>query len=143
MIILILLTAAFAATSIKTIFSYITSLVFRQPYEEPYLLAALVSQFNVADTKTNRSIGMGIQYTLGLLFVLVFQALLNTGVITLSYPAVLLYGAAIGIISILGWLFMYMRAGSRPEMNSLGYYTQLFMANIVFAFTMAGCYSIL
>jgi hypothetical protein len=143
MIILILLTAAFAATSIKTIFSYVTSLLFRQPYEEPYLLAALVSQFNVADTNTNRFIGRGIEYTLGLLFVLIFQALLTTGLLPLSYEGILLYGAAIGIISILGWLFMYMRAGSRPEMNSLGYYTQLFMANIVFAFTVAGCYRII
>lgn len=143
MIVLILLTAAFAATSLKTIFSYITSLVFRQAYEEPYLLAALVSQFNVSDTTTNRTIGRGIQYTTGIVFVLGFQTLLTLGWLTLSYHCILLYGAILGILSILGWLFMYMQAGSKPQMNYIGYYTQLFMANIVFAFVMAGCYMIL
>lgn len=143
MILLILLTAAFAATSIKTIFSYITSVAFRQPYEEPYLLAALISQFNVADNTTNRHIGRGIEYSLGLLFVLIFQALLTTGWLTLSYDSVMLYGTGIGIISIVGWLFLFMQAGSHPQMNTVGYYTQLFIANIVFAFTMAGCYVII
>lgn len=143
MILLILLTAAFAATTLKTIFSFVTSELFRQPYQEPYLLAALVSHFNVRDTKTNRYIGVVIQYALGLLFVLGFQALLNTGWMTLTYDSILLYGALIGILSIVGWLFMFMQARSRPQMNSYGYYTQLFMAHIVFAFTMAGCYMII
>ena len=143
MILLILLTAAFAATTLKTIFSFVTSEMFRQPYQEPYLLAALVSHFNVRDTKTNRYIGIGIQYTMGLLFVLGFQALLNTGYMTLTYNSILLYGVIIGIFSIIGWLFMFMQARSKPKMNSYGYYAQIFMAHIVFAFTMAGCYVII
>ena len=143
MILLILLTTAFAATTLKTIFSFVTSEMFRQPYQEPYLLAALVSHFNVRDTKTNRYIGIGIQYTMGLLFVLGFQALLNTGYMTLTYNSILLYGVIIGILSIIGWLFMFMQARSKPKMNSYGYYTQIFMAHIVFAFTMAGCYVII
>ncbi len=143
MILLILLTAAFAATTLKTIFSFATSELFRQPYQEPYLLAALVSHFNVRDTKTNRLIGFIIQYTCGLLFVIGFQALLNTGLMTLSLDNILLYGAFIGVLSIVGWLFMFMQARSKPQMNSYGYYTQLFAAHIVFAFTMAGCYLII
>ncbi len=143
MILLILLTAAFAATSLKTIFSYITSEMFHQPYQEPYLLAALVSHFNVKDTKTNRYIGLGVQYAIGLLFVLGFQAALNTGLITLSYDSILLYGALIGLLSIVGWLFMFMQARSKPQMNSYGYYTQLFVGHIVFAFVMAGCYIVI
>ncbi len=140
MILLILLTAAFAATSIKTIFSYVTSVMFRQPYQEPYLLAALVSHFNVADNNTNRRIGSLIQYGLGLLFVLGFQAALSAGWLSLTYDGVLIYGALIGFLSIVGWLFMFMQAQSKPQMNSYGYYTQLLVAHIVFAFTMAGCY---
>ena len=143
MILLILLTAAFAATTLKTIFSFATAQFFRQPYQEPYLLAALVSHFNVSDTKTNRYIGVGIQYVLGLLFVIGFQAMLNTGWMTLSYDSILLYGTLIGILSMIGWLFMFMQAQSKPQMNTYGYYTQLFIANIVFAFTMAGCYMII
>ena len=143
MILLILLTAAFAATTLKTIFSFVTSEMFRQPYQEPYLLAALVSHFNVRDTQTNRYIGIAVQYTMGLLFVLGFHALLNTGWMTLTYNSILLYGALIGILSIIGWLFMFMQARSRPQMNSYGYYTQIFIAHIVFAFTMAGCYVII
>ena len=143
MIILILLTAAFAATTLKTIFSYVTSLVFHQPYQEPYLLASLVSHFNVKDSTTNRNIGLGIEYSIGLLFALGFQAMLNKGLLTLSYDSVFLYGTIIGILSILVWLFMFMQARNRPQMNSIGYYTQLFVANIIFAFTMAGCYIII
>ena len=140
MIILILLTAAFAATTIKTIFSYITSLVFRQPYDEPYLLAALVSHFNVSDSTTNRKIGRGIQYSIGLLFVFGFQAMLKTGLLTLSYKCILIYGTIIGILSIIGWGFIFVQAQSKPQMNPIGYYSQLFIANLVFAFTVAGSY---
>ena len=143
MTLLILLTAAFAATTLKTIFSYFTSVVFNQPYVEPYLLAALVSHFNVSDTTTNRNIGRFIQYTMGLFFVIGFQILYTKGWLTLSYDSILIYGAVIGLLSIIGWLFLYIQAGSKPQMNYIGYYTQLFIANIVFAFTMAGCYIII
>ncbi|MCF6129604.1 hypothetical protein L1S35_07965 [Flavobacterium sp. AS60] len=143
MILLILLTAAFAATALKTIFSYATAQLFRQPYQEPYLLAALVSHFNVSDTKTNRYIGISIQYFLGLLCVIGFQALLSNGLMTLTYDSILIYGSLIGILSMIGWLFIFMQARSKPQMNVYGYYTQLFMANIVFAFAMAGCYIII
>lgn len=143
MVLLILLTAAFAATSIKTIFSYITSVVFRQPYQEPYLLAALVSHFTIADNRTNRIIGSVIQYVLGLLFVLGFHAALTAGWLTMSYNSIFVYGAIIGLLSIVGWLFMFMQARSRPIMNTYGYYTQLLAAHVVFAFTMAGCYMII
>lgn len=143
MILLLLITVAFAATTFKTIFNFVTSELFHQPYQEPYLLATLVSHFNVDDTKTNRLIGSGIQYSMGLLFVIAFQGLLNSGWITLSYHSILLYGTFIGILSMLGWLFIFMQARSKPQMNSYGYYTQLFMGNIVFAFTVAGCYMII
>ncbi|WP_136152422.1 hypothetical protein [Flavobacterium sangjuense] len=106
-------------------------------------MSALVRHFNVSDTKTNRYIGVGIQYVLGLLCVIGFQAMLNTGLMTLSYDSILIYGSLIGILSMIGWLFIFMQARSKPQMNVYGYYTQLFMANIVFAFTMAGCYMII
>mgnify|MGYP001557511371 CR=1 FL=1 len=143
MILLILLTAAFAATSLKTIFSYITSEMFRQPLQEPYLLAGLISHFNVLDTKTNRNIGLGVQYALGFLFVIVFQALLTKGLLTLDFDSILLYGAITGLLSIIGWALMFMKARSKPQMNPIGYYSLLFTGHIVFAFTMAGCYIII
>ncbi|MCF6132499.1 hypothetical protein [Flavobacterium wongokense] len=143
MILLILLTAAFAATSLKTIFSYVTSEMFHQPFQEPYLLAAVISHFNVLDTKTNRRIGLGVQYAMGFLFVIVFQALLANGWMTLSYENILLYGSLIGIFSILFWAFLFVKSQSRPQMNAAGYYSLLFAGHIVFAFAMAGCYIII
>lgn len=138
----IIIIATLAATSLMTPFSYLTAWLLKQPYKEPFLLAVLLNYFHVIDTKTNKVIGWLLHYVLGLLFVGAFQILLSGGWATLSWSSALLYGAVIGVIGILGWQLMFMLAPKTPRMNYIGYYAQLFIAHLVFALTMVGCYKL-
>lgn len=125
-----------------TLFSYLIAWLLKQPYKEPFLLAVLLNYFHVIDSKTNKVIGWVLHYVLGLLFVVAFQILLNVGWAKITWGSAILYGAVIGVIGILGWQLMFMLAPKTPRMNYAGYYAQLFIAHLVFAFTMVGCYKL-
>lgn len=132
--------AAIMATTLMTLFSYMIALLAAQPFKEPFLLAVLLNKFKVTDNTTNRAIGWILHYVLGLLFVLLFEVLLQLKWLSVSWSSALIYGLVIGIMGILGWIILFQITDKKPKMNYAGYYTQLFIAHVIFAFTMVACY---
>jgi len=132
--------ATFMATTLMTLFSYMVALLVAQPFKEPFLLAVLLNKFKVTDNTTNRVIGWILHYVLGLLFVLFFEVLLQMKWLSISWSSALIYGVVIGILGILGWKILFHVTNKKPKMNYTGYYTQLFIAHVIFAFTMVACY---
>lgn len=137
---LLLLIAAFAATTQMTIFSYVIAKVFNQPYDEPFLLALLLNRLNVNNSTINRYVGWVLHYALGLVFVIGFQLLVNIGWMGITWISALIYGVVIGIIGISGWQFMFKLCQKQPKMDCVGFYIQLFFAHILFSFVMVLCY---
>lgn len=132
--------ATIMATTLMTLFSYTVAWIVGQPFREPFLLAVLLNKFKVTDNTTNRVIGWILHYVLGWLFVLFFEVVLQLKWLSVSWSSALIYGVVIGIMGILGWKILFRVTNKKPKMNYTGYYTQLFIAHVIFAFTMVACY---
>lgn len=138
-----LIIATLTATSLMTLFSYVVSWMFGQPFKEPLLLAILLNNLHLADNTINRVLGWILHYLLGLVFVIGFEFIINAGWGGINADTAMVYGASIGLIGIIGWQVMFNLSNKKPSMDYIGYYMQLFIAHIVFAFTTVGTYKIL
>lgn len=132
--------AAFIATSLMTLFSYSVALLSGQPFREPFLLAVLMDRFKASDATANRVLGWVLHYVLGLFFVLCFEMLLHMRWLFINWNSALIYGALIGVLGILGWKMLFRFTDKKPAMNYTGYYTQLFIAHVIFSLSMVGTY---
>lgn len=138
---LTLLTTTLAATTLMTLFSYVTAGLLKQPYKKPFLLAALLSYFNMNNNRMNRMLGWLMHYTIGFLFVLVFDFLLKAGILTATWKSALLFGTVMGIIGVTVWHTMFDLSKEKRHMDYKRYYIQLFLAHLLFAFVMVICFS--
>jgi len=141
--ILQILIATIAATSLMTLFSYAVSAAAREVFKEPLLLMYVLSFLHIqAPPKTKSILAWILHYFIGLLFVLGYYILWNYGIMEVSWWSTFILATCIGGIGILGWMFLFNLIDHRPTINYKGYYTQLFIAHIIFSITVFIVYSI-
>ena len=128
------------ATSMMTLFSYITAWIFKEPFKEPQLLASLLEIFHFYSKRINHILGWLLHYMIGLLFILLYLFLKDKGWMAINLKSSLLYGAIIGFTGILGWFIMFKLSLFRPKMTYWLYYTQLFFAHLIFAVSILFCH---
>lgn len=129
--------AALAATTAMTLFSYFVSASFRKLYEEPLLLQYVMTRFSIQlETQEKAAAAWVIHYLIGLLFVWVYCCVARS----YSWTNALVFGSVIGIVGIAGWKIMFRLSGKPPQTDAGGYYLQLFIAHLVFAFTTIATY---
>lgn len=128
------------ATSLMTAFSYLTATLFREPWKEPLLLGFLIANRNAAIEESHRVAGWVLHYVIGIAFVVLFKIGIWRDWYDMSWTVAVVYGVVIGCIGILSWKLMFRLSRQNPPMHFTGYYTQLFLAHLVFAFTVVGCY---
>lgn len=138
-----ILTAAFTATTIMTLFSYVISWMSRQPFKEPLLLAVLLHNFNSAGSAVNKILGWVLHYMIGLAFSLGFHFLLYAGWTGLNPDSALVYGILTGTIGMAGWYCMFHFSSTQPVMDYRAFYMQLFIAHLFFSFSLVGTLSLL
>jgi len=132
----IILLAAFAATSLMTLFSYIVSESFRKLYKEPLLLQYLMSAWHLELSAFAKKVaGWGIHYLIGIVFVAGYYLLWRFRLYEINWTSAVLFGSIIGIIGIIGWLVMFSLTAHKPKIDFKGYYLQLFVAHLIFGIT--------
>ena len=134
--------AAIAGTSLMTLFSYAVALLFGQPYKEPLLLAFLLERLQQQRTVWNNIAAWVLHYGIGAFFVTGFHLLQQRGGEMATWPGAVVFGATIGLIGMAGWFCMFRISRQWPAMNYPGYYIQLFVAHLVFAFAVVGVYKL-
>jgi hypothetical protein len=140
----IILLSAFAATSLMTIFSYAVSASFRKLYKEPLLLQYILSRLNIELNEIPKRIAAwSLHYAIGVVFALGFHLAVLSGITKNIWLLGACYGILIGIMGIIGWNIMFAIAGQPQKTDSLGYYTQLFTAHLLFALTVTVIYEYL
>jgi hypothetical protein len=131
--VILLLVVAFIATSAMTIFSYVISASFKELYKEPLLLKYILVKINVSVSDNLKEVlAWVIHYAIGFLFVLSYYFLWKLGIIHLTVLNGLYIGAISGIIAIISWIIMFRLSGFNRKATDKGYYTQLFIAHIIF-----------
>jgi hypothetical protein len=139
--IVVIVIAAFAATSAMTIFSYILSDAFRKLYKEPLLLEYLIAGMHLNISTAAKKISAWlIHYLIGLFFVWTYFFLFEKGWYTISWRSGIIFGCIIGIIGIIGWRIMFALSPRKVPVRLSEYFLQLFLAHLIFAFTTIGVY---
>jgi len=129
-----IITSTIAATSVMTLFSYAVSASARELYKEPVLLGYILKVFGIEVKLPVRiTLGWILHYLIGLTFVIAYHFLWTYKIFEMSWSTALLFGAISGIIGIISWIIMFASAPKKPDINLPGYYTQLFVAHVIFA----------
>ncbi|MDR7370206.1 hypothetical protein [Flavobacterium aquidurense] len=135
-IILQILTASIAATSVMTLFSYAISASARELYKEPVLLTYILTALRLKISKNLKTIyGWLLHYLIGLCFVIGYHFLWWNEFLEISWAASILLGVLSGIIGIISWIILFEIIPQKPNIDYKGYYTQLFVAHIIFGVT--------
>lgn len=133
--------AALASTTTMTIFSYIVSNSFRKLYKEPILLQYVLLRLKAdIPSPAKQVIAWTIHYAIGLLFVIAFEFIHFQLETKISWYSALIFGSLIGIVGIIGWEIMFHLTNKPHPTDRPGYYTQLFIAHLIFAITTATVY---
>jgi hypothetical protein len=128
-----ILISSIAATSVMTLFSYIVSASVRELYKEPVLLTYILTRFHIeVSLKTKRVLAWLLHYIIGAFFVIIYHYLWRYNVVEFSWRIALLFGAISGIVGILGWMVLFKIIPQKPNIDFKGYYTQLFVAHVIF-----------
>lgn len=141
--ILKVLLATIAGTSVMTAFSYFLSESFNKLWKEPVLLNLVISKSKIELTPERTNIfGWAIHYTIGLAFVLAYNWIWTTTEVDPTWFCGLIFGIISGFIGIISWYFLFKLPDEKPKIKFKHYYLQLFIAHILFAFTVISVYKI-
>lgn len=140
-ILLQIICATIAATSVMTLFSYIVSESARKLYKEPVLLTYLLHSFKVEiSAGTKVVLAWLLHYIIGLIFVIIYHFLWYYGIVEMSWLVALILGVVSGIVGILGWMLLFEIVPQKPNIDFKGYYIQLLVAHIFFGITAYAVY---
>jgi len=140
-ILLQIICATIAATSVMTLFSYIVSESARKLYKEPVLLTYLLHSFKVeVSAGTKVVLAWLLHYIIGLIFVIIYHFLWYYGIVEMSWLVALLLGVVSGIVGVLGWMLLFEIVPQKPNIDFKGYYIQLLVAHIFFGITAYAVY---
>ncbi|KAF2517148.1 hypothetical protein [Flavobacterium foetidum] len=135
-IILQIFAAAFAATTVMTMFSYAVSKSAREIYKEPVLLAYVLKSVQLKSaTMVHFIMGWILHYLIGLGFVVAYHILWQHNIVAFNWIGAYLLGAISGVIGIIGWVILFSLQKQQPNIDFKGYYIQLFFAHVIFGAT--------
>jgi hypothetical protein len=129
-----LVASATAGTTMMTLFSYLVSIAADKNFSEPEHLGTMIHRFMPGESKkATQMAGWGAHYAVGLLFVLAYGELWQTGKIKKTISNGLILGALSGALAVLVWKATLKAHPAPPWMDFTKFYLQLVPAHIVFA----------
>lgn len=129
-----LVASAAAGTTMMTLFSYLVSMAADKNFSEPEHLGTMIHRFMPGEAKKATQLaGWGAHYAVGLLFVLAYQELWQTGKIKKTMTNGLILGAVSGTLAVLVWKATLKAHPAPPWIDFTKFYLQLVPAHIVFA----------
>lgn len=131
------LPAAFAGTTLMTLFSHVCGRVSGNNFNEPSLLNELLetSRSRMTPSSGNEVWGWLIHYGIGLIMALWIWAMYHFS----GWGRALYVGFGLGllggVIGLIGWYFLFLIHRDPPETNLKGFAIQLLAAHVIFGGT--------
>lgn len=121
------------STLVMTAFSYICGYVSGNQFREPELLNQLVATSSIPVNPHKKGLtGWFIHLVLGFFFGLILKLVYNYLDWNNLFLFIISFGAAAGILGILGWHIMFNLNPNPPDTDLKNFYLQLIVAHIVF-----------
>ena len=123
------------ATSIMTLFSYLITDTENKNFSEPELLAKIEKKKLAASKQFALPAGWITHYMVGVLMTLFFDITWQQFKIKSTFHRGIISGFLGGLIAMGSWRLLFAALPKRSAKYYKKFYTQLFIAHIVFAFT--------
>lgn len=129
-----ILTGGIIATSLMTLFSYLAARIMSRQFREPQLLNILIKRSSKIPLSPGKKSPAGwiIHYSIGWLFVFLFDLIWKFTELEPSLLSGALLGFIFGFIGISGWKIMFYLNPDPPELDFRKFYFQLIIAHIIF-----------
>lgn len=142
------LIAGIAGTFLMTLFMDAASLLTRYNFHVPSILGTMVTMETkpsgkVSDSAVSKTWGYILHYAIGIFFTIVYQNLLQTGMISGSYGYTLLFGAIAGLVAIIFWYFFLKLHPLAPVVHLRLYLLFIFLGHLLFAAGMSTTFKVL
>ncbi|RAV28632.1 hypothetical protein [Sinomicrobium soli] len=137
-----LILTGIVSTSVMTLFSYVYARLRFSVFKEPELLNILIRNSSKIPFTPGRNSALGwvLHYTIGMIFVWIFDLLLQAGLITFSMAISVVYGISIGVIGVFAWLLMFALSNNPPRIRYGEFFVHLLLAHLLFAVSMGLIY---
>lgn len=130
------------AVTLMSGFSSLWSDIVDDNFREHDLLSHIFTKGSIPTFSINQwLIGWSIHIFLGAFFLAGYEVLWNLTGVMRSFIWSLIFGVIIGILGIIGWMFMFNLCKDKPQINYSHYYIHLLFAHLVFSLTAYGIYS--
>ncbi len=134
-----IIVSGISATILMTIFSYVISIIFKKQYREPVLLIEIIKKIipSISPNKTTL-IAWSIHFIIGITFVILYYILESLNIFSFNPIVAITLGIFSGIIAIINWNILF-KVSQHHKKKDVGYYSQLFLAHIIFAYCAVFC----
>ncbi len=134
--VILIICSAIVGTTVMTLFSYLVSKSFNKLYKEPILLKYVLERTHVSiSSNLTLFLGWFLHYVIGILFVVIYHFIWMNRWMEISIFHSFILGFASGLVGIVAWRFMFAVSDSESKVDMKGYFFQLVIAHILFAFT--------
>lgn len=124
--------AGVAGTTAMTLYSYVLSELKNKNFKEPRLLATLLYRLLPLKKDSSGVTGWLLHYSVGILFALIYNAILRKRRIQNPAAQGAMIGAVSGIAAVLIWETSFRLHPAPPAVDYKRYYGQLVIAHIIF-----------
>lgn len=133
------------SVGVMTVFTYIVSALWDKRFGQPELLTQLVnsSKLMKGSKPQGKWIGWVLHYAFGGVFLFGYVYLRALFELPVTFLWGLGYGCFAGILGILGWMSLFKFHHDPPFVDRNAFYTQLFLAHIIFSLTLSLLYLLL
>lgn len=135
--------AGVAATSIMTGFSYAVSALAHENFKEPRLLSLFIKRFTAVRHPLLHFSGWPVHYALGLVWAGVYTLCIRRNQKEASAEKALAFGLFSGATGVMIWRVMFRKHPHPPQTAHGKFYSQLFLAHILFALSLEKTLSVL
>ncbi|MDB5010209.1 MAG: hypothetical protein JWQ06_998, partial [Mucilaginibacter sp.] len=121
-------------TTFMTLFSHMIGDFEKENFSEPNLLSQLFDRLVPGQTeKISKVVGWNAHFLIGILFALAYVELWDAQKLKPTVKNGILLGGISGVIAIAVWKTTFKMHPAPPGINFKKYYTQLWVAHVVFA----------
>ncbi len=132
-----ILLPSIVATSVMTLFSYLIARSAKSNFSEPALLAKIERKKLDISKPFSLPAAWATHYSVGILMVLLFNIIWRTFNIKQINQRILISSLLGGGIAIVSWRFLFTMLTRRSSSYYRKFYTQLFVAHVIFAIAVA------
>lgn len=135
--IVLLLMSGILGTMVMTSFSHLIEVLTGNKFNEAHLLNELINRLKLSNVnfRNNQYLGWIIHFAIGICMAVALDCYYKYSTENVTFWMAVGLGVVLGLIGVIGWLFMINFHSSPPKIEWNYFFVQLVIAHIIFSVT--------